>query len=139
MLTILCWPNADHITSNFWKASTNFTWSILEYLDTNETARTFEYYDYVIIYSLKKDDIHKHSVAVVRPKEMSNYYQRYDLINQRVIMMTQLKAKKDILLACQRCALVSSYSNDEKEEFYVTNSKSLIIFLKKQTGSNGRL
>ena len=52
-------------------------------------------------------------------------------------MMTQLKAKKDILLACQRCALVSSYSNDEKEEFYVTNSKSLIIFPKKQTGSKG--
>ena len=70
------------------------------------------------MYSLKKDDIHKQSVAVVRPKEMSNYYQRHDLINQRVIMMTtQLKAKKDILLACQRCALVSSYSDDEKEEF----------------------
>ena len=83
------------------------------------------------MYSLKKDDIHKQSVAVVRPKEMSNYYQRHDLINQRVIMMTQLKAIMDILLACQRCALVSSYSDDEKEEFYVTNSKSLIIFPKK--------
>ena len=50
---------------------------------------------------------------------MSNHMEGYHLINQR-IMMKQLKTKKYPLFVFQIYAPDSSYSDDERGEFYVT-------------------
>ena len=68
---------------------------------TNETAAAFDYNDYEIIHSSKNDEIHRQGVATVLPKKMSN------------------------LFVFQIYSPDLSYSDDEKEDFYLTLQQEL--------------